>query len=414
MKDLLLKKLLNYVKVNTQSNMDSMSEPSTPGQMDLARIIVDDLRQAGITDIELTDTGFIYATIPSNLPADAIEPPVLGFLAHLDTATEESGKNVMPQVIENYDGSDISYPNNPNLTLNKTTAPELAHSIGHTLVTSDGTTLLGGDDKAGLSIIIALATYYRDNPDHLHGSIRIGIIPDEEIGIGTNRFDIKKFNADIAYTIDGTGMGELDVESFNGFSGTITVTGNSVYPGYGKGTYINASQVLSQFISKMDDAMWPQYAQDRDPAWWIQKIDGSVGSASAHVFLRAFDLHDIDRQKNMLDDISNTVCEAFPGSHINIDISETYLNYGNKLAQDKRIVDFAKKAFVQNNIDVHEMSLRGGNDCCHLCDHGLLSTNLSAGYYNIHSLIEWVSIDAMLVSLKSTITLCDIWRDSAK
>jgi len=412
----LIDTFIKYTKVDTQCDQGSKASPSTPGQLELQKIVVEDLKAAGVTEIEASDDGFIYATIPSNLPNGHPakgKVPTLGLLAHLDTADEAPGKNVKAQFIENYQGQDIKFPGNPELKLNADVAPYLKHCVGHTLITSDGTTLLGADDKAGLAVLVELANHYRENPEDLHGKIRIAIIPDEEIGVGTEKLDLKKYGADIAYTLDAGEKGEIDVESFNGFMGKIIVEGYAAFAGYGKDIYINAIQVLSKMIAKMEDKRWPQNADGRDPIWWIQSLTGEVSKAEAAVYLRDFDLDGIENQKKLLADIKEEVAKEFPKAKINIDINETYKNYKYELEKDPRIVEYAEEAMERIGIKPKRNFVRGGNDSCHLCFSGLLSTNIFVGMQNMHSLMEWTSVETIESSLETVISLAKVWVDKS-
>lgn len=408
----MLKDFLRYLAIDTQSSHKTGTVPSTNGQLELAKIVAEDLKDAGAKGVELTEDGFLYAWIEDNIPDD--DPikgrvPTIGFLAHFDTAGELSGADVKPQIIKNYDGSVINYPNNKNLKLEPDADPKLRDCVGHTIVTTDGTTLLGADDKSGIAILVELCRYYRDNPDDLHGTVRIGIIPDEEIGVGTEKLDLDLFAADFAYTIDGGHLGEIDVESFNGYKGTISVRGNVAFPGYGKGIYLSAIQVLSKIIAMMDEKLWPQNAEEREGIWWIQSISGSVEKADAEIYLRDFELEGINTKIDRLEEIKKHVLSEYPKSEINIEIKEQYKNYRFNLEKDERVVSFAEDAMKRAGIKPNRKYLRGGNDSCHLCEKGLLSTNLFAGSENPHSLKEWASIEVMEAALKTVIELVEQW-----
>lgn len=407
---------IKYTTIDTAADPESTTTPSTPGQLELAKIVADDLTAAGLSDVELTDNGFIYATIPDNLPDSHPakgKVPTVGFFAHVDTANEASGKDVKARFIENYQGGEIAFPGNPELKLNYESAPHLKNCIGHTIITTDGTTLLGGDDKAGLAVLVELVRHFKEHPDALHGKIRLAIIPDEEIGVGTEKLDFKKFGADIAYTIDGGEMGEIDVESFNGFKGKITVEGYPAFPGYGKGIYLNAIQVLSKLIAKMESKRWPQNAAGRDPIWWVHTVTGEVGKAEALVFLRDFDIDGIEEQKKMLDAIRKDVQKEFPKAKITIDVEEMYKNYKYELEKDSRVVEYAEEAMKRVGIEPKRNFVRGGNDSCHLCFNGLLSTNLFVGMQNMHSVMEWNTVETIEGSLKTLVSLANVWVEKS-
>lgn len=409
-KNRLVENFIKYTKIDTRADPESKTTPSTPGQLELAKIVVEDLKDAGYKDVEMDAQGFVFAAIPQNFPeGQKKNVPAIGLLSHFDTAAESSGANVKARFIENYQGDVITYPDNPELALSPENSPPLKNCIGHTIITSDGTTVLGGDDKAGIAILVELGAYLKDHPEIRHGKIRVAIIPDEEIGVGTEKLDLNKFGADVAYTLDGGETGEIDVESFNGFLGKIEVEGNATFPGYGKGKYINASQVLSKFIAAMDDERWPQNADGRQPIWWVDRVEGGTGKAACAVYLRDFDLEGIEKQKSILDEIRTNIIRKFPRAKIKIEINETYKNYKYILERDPRIVAYAEEAMKRVGVAPRRHFVRGGNDSCHLCFMGLLSTNLFVGMQNMHSTAEWNTVESMEASLKTVASLLNVW-----
>ncbi|MBI2341555.1 MAG: peptidase T [Deltaproteobacteria bacterium] len=415
-KDLLLERFLRYVKINTQVVPDAGKIPSSAGQFELAKLVADDLKSAGVKNVTLKENAFIYGTIPENLPKKHPargKVPVVGFLAHLDTAAEVSGENIKPRIIKKYNGEKIAFSGNPELTLDPSENHVLAECKGHTIITADGTTLLGGDDKAGIAAIVEMAEYFDKHPETLHGKIRICIIADEEVGVGADVLDLKEFGADVAYTVDGGGFGEIDVESFNGFKGKVAVKGIAAFPGYGKGVYLNASKVLSEFITKMDDSLWPENCEKRQPIWWIDEVKGSTADAEMAVYLRNFDLSGIEDQKKLLDNIKTATLKKYPKAKIDINISETYKNYRLELDKDKRVVEYAEEATRRIGLKPIHNYVRGGNDSCHLCFKGLISTNLFIGMDQMHSLREWISLDVMEKAVENLIALAGVWAEKA-
>lgn len=410
-KDRLLERFLKYVKVDTKVIPDAPKIPSSPGQLELAKTVVEDLKQAGVQDIKMTEQGYIYGTIPSNASHNV---PTIGFVTHLDTAAECSGKDVKPQIIKNYEGKDIPLPGNKELTLKVSEEPELKKCVGHTIITTDGTTLLGADDKAGIAAVIEMAHYFKDNPDKKHGKIRIGVMPDEELGIGAEHLDLKEFNADFAYTVDGGGLGEIDTESFNGYKGKVTVEGYAAFPGYGKGIYLNATKILSDFVAAMQEDMWPENCEGRQGIWWVDAFKGDVAHAEMVVYLRDFDLEGIKDKEKTLNTIKDKLLKKYPKAKINVDIGETYKNYRYELDKDKRVVEYAEEAIKRIGLKPKHNSVRGGNDSCHLCFSGLLSTNLFIGMQRMHSLKEWVSLDVMEKAVENLIALVGVWHDKSK
>jgi len=261
---------------------------------------------------------------------------------------------------------------------------------------------------------VELAYFLQENPEKLHGDLRLAIIPDEEIGVGAHRLDLKKFGADFAYTIDGGSLGEIDFESFNGFQGKIKVKGNAVFPGYGKGTYLNAIQVLAEFISDMSPKLWPQYCEGRQGIWWIDKFKGDTAQAEAKIFLRDFEISGIESMKRMLNDLKDIISKKYPKAKIEITIQETYRNYKDHLNKDPRVVEYAKKAIQQAGITPKPNSVRGGNDACGLCANGLLSTNLFAGAHQMHSYLEWTSLEVMQKAVEAIANLAEVWVQENK
>ena len=415
-RDRLISRFLKYTKVDTQAACDAETTPSSPGQLELARIVAEDLKAAGFSDVELDAQGFLFGTLHENIPNSHPakgKTPTIGFLSHFDTATEVSGRNVKARLVENYDGGEITYPANPSLKLTPEISPALKNCVGHTVITSDGTTLLGGDDKAGLSVIVEMGHHFKENPSLPHGKIRVAIIPDEEIGVGTEKLDLKKFGVDFAYTIDGGETGLIDVESFNGFMGKVEVEGCAAFPGYGKGQYTNAAQVLSRFVAAMPAERWPQNCDGRQPIWWVERMEGTTSKASTAIYLRDFDLEGIEEAKGILESIRKDVMKEFPKAKISIDINETYRNYRYELDRDPRVVAYAEEAMKRVGIAPKRNFVRGGNDSCHLCFAGLLSTNLFIGMQNMHSLMEWNTVESIEAALKTVVSLAGVWVDKA-
>ena len=410
----LLDRFLKYVKIDTQAVHDMPQMPSSKGQLELAKIVIEDLKQAGVQDIKLTDDGYLLGTIPSNIPEDNPaygKVPVVGFLSHFDTAAECSGNNVKPQVIKNYNGKTITYPDNSEIFLTTEDDLHLKDCIGHTIITASGKTLLGADDKAGIAAIVEMSHRFCDHPEKLHGKIRIVIIPDEEIAVGAAKLNLKEFGADVAYTVDGEWLGEIDVESFNGFKGKVSVQGVAAFPGYGKGVYLNATKVLSNFVSLMSEKHWPENCEARQSIWWVDGFKGEVDKAEMTIFLRSFDLEDIEEHKKLLNNIKETLLQKYAKAKIDIAIESSYKNYKYELDKDKRIVEYAEDAVKRAGVNPHQSSIRGGNDSCHLCFAGLLSTNVFAGFRKMHSLKEWTSFQVIEKSAEVITELACVWAE---
>jgi len=416
MRESLLDRFIKYVKIDTQAVPDTNQFPSSMGQLELAKVVAQDLKDAGVADIRVNGNGYIYATIPSNVPEKhpaCGKVPTIGFVSHLDTAAECSGKDVKPQIIKNYQGQDITFPGNPSFVIKKAEEPVLNECIGHTIITSDGTTLLGVDDKAGIAATIEMAYFFKEHPDRLHGKIRIGIMPDEELGVGAEKLDLKEFGADFAYTIDGGAAGEIDTESFNGYKGKVVVDGFAAFPGYGKGIYLNATKVLSEFVALMPEETWPENCDGRQGIWWTDGFKGDVAHAEMNVFLRDFDLEGINEKQKILHSIKERLLKKYPKAKIDINIGETYKNYRYELDRDKRVVQYAEEAIRRVGLKPRHHSVRGGNDSCHLCFSGLLSTNLFIGMQRMHSVKEWGSLQVMEKAVETLVALTGVWLEKS-
>lgn len=412
-KERMLERFLKYVKIDTHAINDIPTTPSSPGQFELAKMVAYELKEIGVKDIVLTDNCFLFATIPSNLSDEETKKvPAVGFVSHFDTAPEAPGANVKPNVIKDYQGQTIKYSGNPELTLDVKDYPNLKKCIGHTIITTDGTTLLGGDDKAGMAALLELAHYFVEHPEEKHGTVKIGIMPDEETGCGADKMDLKQLGADVVYTLDGSFLGDIDIESFNGFRGKISVEGVGAFPGYGKGVYLNATKVLSEFVSEMPNDKWPENCAERQPMWWIDEFKGGVGNAEATVCLRAFDVAEIREEEKILDSIKHKLLQKYPKAKININIAESYKNFKKELDKDKRVVEFAEEAMKRVGVAPNRIYVRGGSDACHFCFSGVLSTNIFIGMQNMHSFKEWISLDVATKSAETAIQIPKVWLEN--
>jgi len=408
-KERMMADFLEFVKVDTRSKPDAKTLPSTPGQMELAKIVAKKFEGSGIQDIKLTEHGFLFGTIKSNLPPQN-KTPTVGFLSHFDTAYEVNGKDVKPQVIRNYTGDDIRLPGNSSLSLSAKDNENLAKCIGHTVITSDGTTLLGGDCKMGISIMLEVAEYFRENPTVPHGKIRFSIVPDEETTLGFQKFNAEEFGVDIAYTLDGTFLGDVDIECINASKAVVTITGNATYPGHGKSeAYLSAIRILGEFITGMTTTPWPDNSEKREPYWWMEEIKGDAGEMRATVFMRDFDVKGLRGQEEKVYKIRDDLLRKYPKAKIEISVSEQYRNYKEYLDKDKRVVEYAKEAMLRCGVKPNPGSIRGTSDAGHLCESGIIATNFFIGMQNLHSFKEWISIEVAEKSAETVIELCKIW-----
>jgi len=402
MKTDLIKRLITYAKIDTQSNEENDSTPSTKGQMDLAHVLVDELKSIGMKDVSVDGNGYVMATLPATTSKDI---PTIGFLAHIDTATDFTGKDVQPQVVENYDGEDI--PLNENVTLSTDDFPELAGYKGHTLITTDGTTLLGADNKAGIAEIMTAMEHLIKNPDIEHGRIRVAFTPDEEIGRGPHKFDVNRFDATYAYTIDGGPLGELQYESFNAAAARITFKGNSVHPGTAKDKMVNAGKMAAAFVGKFPEKESPEHTEGYEGFYHLISIEGNAENASVSYIIRDFDRDGFETRKATVEHFVEEMQETFGKENIELDMNDQYYNMRDKIEPVKRIVDIAHQAMENLEITPVIQPVRGGTDGSQLSYKGLPTPNIFTGGENFHGKYEYVSVDNME---KATKTIMEISR----
>ncbi len=415
MKETVLEKLLRYVKIDTQSDENSESTPSTKKQFDLARLLVEELKQLGVKDVELDEHCYLFATLPSNLPeAEAAKVPPIGFLAHVDTAPDVTGKDVKPQVIENYQGGDIVLPGDKNVVIKMSENPNLSKCIGHTIVTTDGTTLLGSDDKSGVASIMQLVQTLINNPDIKHGDIRVGFTPDEEIGRGTQCFDLKKFNCEYAYTVDGDMPGELNKETFSADAAVITIKGRDIHPGMAKDVMVNAIRVMGEIVARLPKDMAPETTDGYKPFIHPHTVTGSVLSSQIKFILRDFKTEGLTEQKNILEKIIAEVQELYPKADIQLEIKVQYRNMYDSLAANPVGCEYLWEAAERAGTSPFWSPIRGGTDGSRLTEMGLPTPNIYTGGQNFHSRTEWVSINALEKTVETLVNLAAIWAEKSK
>jgi tripeptide aminopeptidase len=410
----LLDRFLRYVKIDTRSDENSASSPSTEKQKNLSRLLAEELRQLGCDDAVMNDWGYVTATVPSNLPADHPangKVPTIGLLSHVDTYFGTSGKDVAPQIIHDYDGSDIRI--NDEHTLEVAKNPNLNKVVGHTVIHTDGTTLLGADDKAGIAEIVTLVAWLRDNPDFLHGPIRIGFTTDEEIGRGTENFDVEAFGADYAYTLDGSDLGEIEDETFCADTATVKVTGHDVHPGYAKDKLVNALRVTAAIIDSIDDTFLPETTEGRQPYLHPYTMSGDVTSAELKVLVRAFTTEELEEREHHLREVADSVGTRFPGADIEITVEESYRNMAYKIQEDPKVLEYALEGVKRQGIDPKRQAIRGGTDGSRLSYMGLLTPNIWAGGQNFHSVREWVSLEWMAQATEATASILGVWVEKS-
>lgn len=409
----LLERFLRYVKIDTQSDPECPNYPtvypSTQKQFDLLRLLKAECEELGLSNVELDKYGYVTATLPSNVDR---EVKTVGFIAHVDTSPEVSGANVKPIVHKNYQGQDIVLPDRNDIVIKFADNPELKDQIGNDIVTASGTTLLGADNKSGVAAIMTAMDYLLQHPEIKHGDIRVGFTPDEEIGGGTEYFDIKKFNAYCAYTVDSSTRGMLDTETFSADMMTITFEGLNTHPGNAYHQMINAIKIAADFICRLPkDTLSPETTQDREGFVHPTDVKAGVDSASVQFILRDFDASKLEVQKQLLLDLAKASVEAFPGSSFTYEHKKQYRNMSSVLDKFPDVSANAERAIREAGMEVLKMAVRGGTDGSQLSLNGLPTPNLFAGEQNYHSRYEWVSVQDMLKSAEVIVRLAKIWAE---
>jgi tripeptide aminopeptidase len=404
-----LERFLRYVIVNTRSDEASTSSPSTPGQLTLLRLLVNELGEMGLTDVKMDEHGYVMATIPATTDKRV---PVIGLIAHVDTSPEMPGQDVRPIVHRNYDGGDLVLPDDPAVVLRAADDPALKACVGHDIVTASGLTLLGADDKAGVAEIMAAAEYLTAHPEIPHGAIRIGFTPDEEIGRGANLFDVGRFGAVCAYTIDGGGAGELEWESFSADAMTLTFKGFNTHPGYAKGKMVNAVKLAAAFIARLpEDRLSPETTDGYDGYVHPYLLDASVDRTSVKLLIRDFTAEGLEQKEAFVEQLARDVVAAHPTASVEIRIAESYRNMREILEGYTDVVDAARDAIRRSGLTPVERPIRGGTDGSRLSFMGLPTPNLFAGEQNFHSRREWVSAQVMDKAVETIVNLCRVWEE---
>ena len=405
--DRILERFLRYVRIHTTADDETDVYPSSPGQRELGKMLVDELQALGVTDAEQDEHGLVYATLPATVEHAT---PVVAFNSHVDTSPETTGLNVQPQMIENYQGGDITLPGDQSKVIRLDENPELNDLLGATIITTDGTTLLGGDDKAGIAIIMELAEHLMESPEVPHGPIRLLFTCDEEIGRGVQHVDLKKLAADVCYTLDGGGAGEIDTETFSADLATVTVTGVNIHPSIAKDRMVNAIRGAGEFLSRLPrDRMAPEVTHGRDGFLHPYFIEGLVAEVRIKIILRDFETEALKTQADLLREIGDAVVKEIPGCRIDVDVRPQYRNMRESLEQEPRAVQFAVQAHERLNRQPKLSIIRGGTDGSQLSERGLPTPNLSSGQHNPHSPLEWACLDEMRQAVEVLIELVQIW-----
>ncbi|WP_233880124.1 peptidase T [Virgibacillus halodenitrificans] len=406
MKQELVERFTTYVKIDTQSNEQIEATPSTEGQFILADLLVNELKEIGMEDVSVDEHAYVMATLPANTDKDI---PTIGFLAHMDTATDFTGRNVNPQLIENYNGKDITLNEELNITLSTEKFPELSTYKGHTLITTDGTTLLGADNKAGITEIMTAMAYLINHPEIQHGEIRIAFTPDEEIGRGPHKFDVDRFNAEYAYTVDGGPLGELQYESFNAADARITFTGNSVHPGTAKNKLVNAARIAAAFINKFPEQETPEHTEQLEGFYHLISMEGDVERAEVNYIIRDFDRDKFAERKSMVEKLVDQIRKEYKAVQVELKITDEYYNMRQKIEPVKEVVDIAYQTMENLNIKPIVQPIRGGTDGSQLSYMGLPTPNIFTGGENFHGKYEYVSVDNMEKATQVIVEICELF-----
>lgn len=404
----IIDKFLRYVSVDTQSCEDSETQPSTAKQLNLLKMLCDELTALGI-EATLDEYGYVMATIPSNCPDKDI--PAVGFIAHVDTSPDASGADIHPQIIKNYEGGDIPLEGVPGLALKVADFPELEDYKGQTIITTDGTTLLGADDKAGVAEIMCAAQWILEHPEFKHGEIKIGFTPDEEIGRGVVKFDVAKFGAKYAYTMDGGKIGELEYENFNAASATITVQGCNIHPGYAKGKMLNAMRVAMEFNSLLPQEQKPEYTCGYEGFYHLISMSGTVENASLTYIIRDHDIDLYEHKKQVVKELGDFLNKKYGEGTVKVEVKHQYYNMRKEVEPHIHIVDKAVKAMEMEGIKPIVQPIRGGTDGANLSFMGLPCPNIFAGGHNFHGKLEFVPLESMEKASRVIINIIGLFAE---
>lgn len=407
----IIERFLSYVRIDTQSDPSSNSTPSTEKQWDLAKKLVEELREIGLDEVDIDENAYVMASLPSNVPHPV---PVIGFISHFDTTPDFSGTNVNPQIIEAYDGEDIILNEEKQIILSPEYFEDLLQYKGQTLITTDGTTLLGADDKAGITEIMEAMKYLVEHPEIKHGKIRICFTPDEEIGRGAHKFDVAKFGAEWAYTMDGSQIGELEFENFNAAEAIVTVKGKSVHPGYAKDKMINSIFIAQDFINSLPRLESPEHTEGRQGFFHLSDIKGDVEETRLEYIIRDHEREHFEARKQMMEDLAIDICTQYESDCVEVSIRDQYFNMREKVEPVKHIVDLAEKAMLAVGIQPIIKPIRGGTDGAQLSFMGLPCPNIFAGGHNFHGKYEYVPVESMQKAVEVIVKIAELTAKKKK
>jgi tripeptide aminopeptidase len=405
----LLDRFCRYVRIDTQANESARTYPSSPGQLELGRLLAQELQAMGASAVEVDEYGIVLAELPSIVSRPV---PTIAWIAHVDTSPETSGRDVKPIVHRNYDGKDILLPGDTSKVLRVAENPELARLQGKTVITTDGTTLLGADDKAGVAVIMQAAAYLLAHPMLPHGRIRLCFTCDEEIGKGVDHLDPKKLDAQAAYTLDGGPTGEIDVETFSADLAVVTITGVNIHPAIAKGAMVNAVRLAGDFIARLPrQALAPEVTSDREGFLHPYRIEGGVGSVTIRILLRDFETVRLKEKAGLLHAVAAVIQAEHPRARIEVTVTPQYRNMADGLTREPRSLEFAEKAMRRAGIEPKRTIVRGGTDGSRLTELGLPTPNLFTGEHNLHSPLEWTCLEEMESAIKVLIELAQVWGE---
>ena len=401
----IIDRFISYVTVDTESDPTSNTTPSTAKQWDLANALVEELKHIGLKDVTIDENAYIMATLPSNVPHQV---PTIGFISHFDTTPDFTGKDVKPQIIENYDGKDITLNQEQNIILSPSYFEDLLLYKGQTLITTDGTTLLGADDKAGITEIVSAMEYLVQHPEIKHGKIRVGFTPDEEIGRGAHKFDVKKFDADWAYTMDGSQVGELEYENFNAAGAVVSIKGKIVHPGYAKGKMVNSMYIATDYINSLPRLETPEHTQDRQGFFHLYSVKGEVDSTELQYIIRDHDKEHFEARKEMMLKLADELNSQLGEPVVSVEIKDQYFNMREKIEPVMHIVAIAEKAMEQAGIKPLIKPIRGGTDGSQLSFKGLPCPNIFAGGHNFHGRFEYVPLESIQKAIEVIVNIAQL------
>jgi tripeptide aminopeptidase len=413
----LLERFCRYVRIDTQADEKAATYPSSVGQLELGKMLVQELRQMGLRDAAADEHGIVMATIPGRqgdreTRRQGEEPFTIAWIAHLDTSPETSGHNVKPVVHRQYDGRDIVLPGDTSKVIRVSDNPELAALKGSTIITTDGTTLLGADDKAGVAVIMEAASYLVSHSDVPHGPIRICFTCDEEIGHGVDHLDLKKLGACVAYTLDGGGKGEIDVETFSADLALVTITGVNIHPSIAKGRMVNAVRLAGAFLDRLPaQTLSPETTADREGFLHPYRIEGGVGEVTMRILLRDFETARLAEKAEVLKAAARLLQAEHPKTKIEVRVTPQYRNMAHGLAQEPRALEFAEEAMRRAGLDPRRTIVRGGTDGSRLTELGLPTPNLFTGEHNLHSVLEWTCLEEMAAAVRVLVELAKVWGE---